>query len=265
MIMSRWIRLTVALCGVFFLGACVTNPETGRRSFNVIPDATLEAMGAQAYQEVLASEPRSRDARLTVIVQRVADRIAAASGKNFQWEVNLIDNPQANAFVLPGGKIIVYTGILPICETESGLAFVMGHEVGHAVAEHGGERMTQTLLIQSGLAVADLTLGDSAQKPFIMGAVGMGAQYGVLMPFSRSHESDADHMGIRYMARAGYDPSVAPEIWRRMGRGGQQPPEFLSTHPSHETRTARLEELMNEAQEIYGNAATKYGAGERLY
>ena len=256
----------IVIATLAFLPSCATNPETGRRSLNVIPDATLNSMGVQAYQEVLSTEKVSTNARQTAVVKRVAERIAAASGEKFNWEVNLIESDQANAFVLPGGKIVVYTGILPICENEAGLAFVLGHEVGHAVARHGGERMTQTLGAQLTLAIADASgLGGPENHGTVMAAMGAGAQYGVLLPFSRAHESDADHMGIRYMSRAGYDPHVAPLLWQRMSAGGgQQPPEWMSTHPSHETRSTTLEGLIPEAMKFYDAAPTRYGLGEKL-
>ncbi len=245
------------------LGACVTNPETGRSSFNIVPEATEISMGAQAFAQVKSESVASRDAAMNAVVQRVADRITAVTGKNYNWEVRLVESNQANAFVLPGGKIVIYTGILPICETEAGLAFVMGHEVGHAIARHGGQRMSSTMAVQLGLSAADFAFSNNAQRPMIMAAFGAGAKLGTLK-YSRSHESEADLMGIRYMAKAGYDPSVAPELWIRMGQGATQPPEFLSTHPANETRTRDLRALMDEAQALYRDAPTKYGQGVDL-
>ena len=262
-------RIAVSLILASFAvlsSACVTNPETGSSGFNIMPDSVMNNLGAQAFNDVIQQSPISRDRRMTEIVTRVATRIAQQTNEDFDWQVRLVDNQQANAFVLPGGKIVVYTGILPICENEAGLAFVMGHEVGHAVARHGSQRMSQNVGLQVALGVADASLGNSQSKGVIMGALGAGAQYGVLLPFSRGHESDADHTGIRYMARAGYDPSVAPSFWQRMARqsGGEQPPEWSSTHPSHDTRTARLNELLPEAIELYEKAPVKYGLGEDL-
>lgn len=255
--------LLVLLLALSTLGACVTNPETGRSSVNFIPESTEVSMGVQAFAEVKSETRESRDAQMIAVVQRVADRITAVTGKDYQWEVRLVESEQANAFVLPGGKIVIYTGLLPICETEAGLAFVMGHEVGHAIARHGGQRMTSTMIVQAGLQVADLTFTNGAQKPMIMAALGAGSQLASLK-YSRSHESEADYMGIRYMAKAGYDPIVAPDLWVRMGQGSQQPPEILSTHPAHETRTADLKATMAEAQKLYQAAPQKYGVGIRL-
>ncbi|MEZ6197473.1 MAG: M48 family metallopeptidase [Planctomycetota bacterium] len=260
---SRWAALGAAIA-LMLVPACQTNPETGRSGINLVPDSYMNSLGAQAYAEVKQTEKRSTDQRLTAIVERVAGRITAAAGEQMEWEVTLVESPQANAFVLPGGKIVVYTGILPICQTEAALAFVLGHEVGHAIARHGSERASQTLIVQGGLTLADLSLGTGQNKELIMGVLGTGAQYGVLLPYSRAHESDADHTGIRYMARAGYDPRVAPDLWLRMGAQGQEPPEFSSTHPNSERRASDLQGLMKEAMEIYEKAPVKHGVGEAL-
>ncbi len=256
----------VSLLALFaVLAACATNPVTGRRSLQLVPESQMQALGLQAYQQVMANARVSTDARKTEIVRRVANRIAAVTHKDYAWEVNLIDSNEANAFVLPGGKIVVYSGILPICENEAGLAFVLGHEVGHAVARHGGERVSQSLVVEAGLTAADLSLRNNSQRGLIMAALGVGTQYGVMLPFSRDNESEADHMGIVYMAEAGYDPTEAPKLWQRMAAsGGQQPPEFLSTHPSHATRIRRLNDLLPKALSIYKAAEPQYGLGERL-
>ncbi len=258
------IRFLIACALLSLTVGCVTNPETGTSSFNMIPEGTELQLGLDAYSEVKATTKESTNARLKAIVQRVADRITAQTGVDYPYEVRLVESPEANAFCLPGGKIVFYTGILPILENEAGLAFVMGHEVGHAIARHGGQRMSQTLLVQAGLQVADLSMGDATQKPMLMAALGAGAQYGVLLPFSRGDESEADYMGMRYMARAGYDPNEAPKVWERMGRGGAQPPEWTSTHPSHERRSEDLRRAMAEAIKMYQNAPVRYGLGEDL-
>ncbi len=258
-------KLLPLLTLVAVLAACATNPVTGRRSLQLVPENQMQALGLQAYKEVLAKSQVSNDARRTEIVRRVANRIAAVTNKDYNWEVNLIDSNEANAFVLPGGKIVVYTGILPICENEAGLAFVLGHEVGHAIARHGGERISQSMVVEAGLTVADISLRSNSQRGLIMAALGVGAQYGVMLPFSRDNESEADHMGIVYMAKAGYDPSEAPKLWQRMAaRGGPQPPEFLSTHPSHATRIQQLNDLLPKALSLYEAAEPKYGLGAKL-
>lgn len=264
--MSRRRRAAAAFC--FCLAAltgCVTNPETGEKHLAIIPESTMNEMGAQAFQETLAEEKVSADPRSNAIVGRVADRIAKASGAGFDWEFKLVESGQVNAFCLPGGKIVVYTGILPVCENEASLAFVVGHEVAHAVAQHGNQRMTQGLILSGALEVADLTLSDNQYHDQMLGMLGAGAQVGVILPFSRGHESEADYMGLRYMARAGYDPKVGPDFWRRMGAlGKEKPPEFLSTHPSDDRRSSDLAAKLAEAQAIYEKAPVKYGIGEKL-
>jgi predicted Zn-dependent protease len=265
---TGWI-VTSTLIAVLIVLGCVTNPETGKRSFAPLPESMVNNMALEAYQETLQSEKVSTNSKWNTIVQRVADRIAKSADQvaktGYQWECNLVENPQANAFCMPGGKMMVYTGILPICETEAGLAFVMGHEVGHAVAQHGNQRMSQGLLVNLGLQVADISFQDSAQRDVIMQSLGMGSQLGTLY-YSRGHESEADYMGLRYMARAGYDPTVGPDFWKRMGSlaKGEKPPEILSTHPSDDRRAADLAANMAEAKKLYDAAPTKYGLGDRL-
>ena len=223
------------------------------------------AMGVQAYREVLTSRPVIRSGRDYELVRRCAERLAGAtgtSGRGFQWEVSLIDEPrQVNAFCLPGGKIAVYTGILPVAKSEAGLAVVMGHEMAHATLRHGSERIlqqqsTNTILTGVNFSTMDMDYG---QRRMIMGALGAGAQFGVLLPFSRDHESEADKVGLRYMAAAGYDPREAVPFWQRMGRAsnGSQPPQFASTHPSHETRIKRLKEELPNAMKIYESSQSR--------
>jgi predicted Zn-dependent protease len=184
-------------------------------------------------------------------------RLSQATHKDFRWEVSVVRSDQVNAFCLPGGKIVVYTGILPVAQTPDGLATVMGHEMAHATLRHGSERLfkqqaTQTLLTGVQFSLGDL---DYEQRRLVMGAIGAGAQYGVLLPFSRDHESEADQLGLSYMARAGFDPRAAVTFWERMSKqGGNQPPEFMSTHPSHGTRIQRLKELLPQATQEYQRA-----------
>jgi predicted Zn-dependent protease len=191
------------------------------------------------------------------MVVRVAKRLVQAMGpasEDFDWQVSVIRSPQANAFCLPGGKIAVYTGILPIAQTEAGLATVMGHEIAHATSRHGAERLFKQNLVQTALAGAQWSLGDMSpeHRAAIMGALGAGAQYGILLPFSRDHETEADEVGLLYMARAGYDPRESIGFWGRMGEASQgQPAEFASTHPSHGTRIERLQAVMPRAIQEY--------------
>ncbi|MFQ6105373.1 MAG: M48 family metallopeptidase, partial [Candidatus Glassbacteria bacterium] len=230
-------------------------------------DNTMNKLGADAYQEVKENEKISEDARINRIVEKVGRRIAAASDRtDYEWEFTVIDDPKTvNAFALPGGKVAVYTGILPIAETEAGLAVVLGHEVAHATARHGAERLSQQLGASLVLNAANFGLRNNENRGIIMAGLGLGTTVGVLLPYSRTHEGEADKIGIRYMARAGYDPREAPRFWKRMNEkaGGSRPPEFLSTHPAPQKRSAKLEKLAVEAMKLY-EASPRYGLGEKI-
>src|SRR5712691_11286419 len=259
-------RLSVLVGCALALLACETNPYTGRSQLIVIPTAQEMAMGAQADQQVLhdPKTPQSHDPREVEPLKRVAARIIDAAKKSkyadmankFEWEVTVIkDDKTMNAFALPGGKIAVYTGIFPVAKNEAGLAAILGHEVTHALARHGAERMSQGLLAQIGLEAASIALG-SGTNPTVgqatMAALGLGVNVGVLLPFSRAHESEADHIGLLLSAQAGYDPHEAIHVWERMEQLSKgQPPEFLSTHPGHGTRIKQLQEWMPEALSYY--------------
>lgn len=215
-------------------------------------------MGVQAYHEILRKSKISRDPRLNDLVTRVGTRIARATGRlDYQWEFKVIeDDKQVNAFALPGGKVAVYTGILPVTKDDAGLATVMGHEVAHAIARHGGERVSQGLLVQMGLATAQAAMANRDPRTVeqVTGLLGAGAALGIILPFSRAQESEADHLGLIYMAKAGYDPRAAISFWQRMeqaARGRPSPPEFLSTHPSHGTRIREIEQWIPEAMRYY--------------
>ena len=249
-------------------GGCETNPYTGRSQFLMTLVSDEMKMGAQAYDQV-KSDPKmktSQDPREIEPVKRVAARIVEAAKRSkyaemaqrFQWEVTVIkDDQTANAFALPGGKMAVYTGIFPMAKTEAGLAAVMGHEVVHALARHGAERMSQGQATSIGVQVlgtaAGIGTGSAALGQATMAALGVGAQVGMLLPFSRKHESEADYIGILLAADAGYDPRESVALWERMGQmsGGGAPAEFMSTHPSHETRIDQLKKWMPEAMAIY--------------
>ncbi len=264
---SRKVVLGLALAAVLLLAACATVPITGRKQLSIIPDSQMNAMSFSQYDQVLAESQLSRDADAVAMVQRVGRRIQGAVEEYFQregmsshlegysWEFNLIESDQVNAWCMPGGKVAFYTGILPICQDEAGIAVVMGHEVAHAIAEHGGERMSQGMMLQlGGMALSEaLSKKPAETQALYMSAFAVGAQYGAMLPFSRKHESEADHMGLIFMAMAGYDPQVAPAFWERMSAagGGQAPPEFMSTHPSDETRIRQLHEKMPEALKYY--------------
>ncbi len=251
-----------------FTSGCETNPYTGRSQFLMTSVSDEMQMGAQAYDQV-KSDPKmrpSQDPREIEPVKRVAARIIEAAKRSkyaemaqqFQWEVTVFkDDKTANAFALPGGKMAVYTGIFPMAKTEAGLAAVMGHEVVHALARHGAERMSQGQATNIGVqvlgAAAGVGTGSAAVGQATMAALGVGAQVGMLLPFSRKHESEADYIGILLAADAGYDPRESVALWERMGRmsGGGAPAEFMSTHPSHETRIDQLQKWMPEAMAIY--------------
>jgi len=254
------------LASVLTLAACATNPYTERSQLLLVPEPEEMQLGAQAYEQVLHN-PKvkiSHDPREVEPVKRVAARIIEAAknskyaerARQFDWEVTVIkDDKTMNAFALPGGKIAVYTGIFPVAKNEAGLAAILGHEVTHALARHGAERMSQGLLAQLGLEAASIALG-SGTNPAVgqatMAALGLGVNVGVLLPFSRAHESEADHIGLLLAAQAGYDPVEAIHIWERMERLSKgQPPEFLSTHPGHGTRIKQLQEWMLEALSYY--------------
>jgi predicted Zn-dependent protease len=221
------------------------------------------ALGLQTYQQVLAQSQAISSGPELDMVKRVASRLAAATGKtggDFDWKVSLIRDAKQNAFCLPGGKIVVYTGIIPVAQTEPGLATVVGHEMAHATSRHGAQRVLQQNLTQTAMTGIAVSLSDMDydKQRAVMGALGAGAKFGVLMPFGRKHESEADEIGLTYMARAGYDPRESIRFWERMEKtGGAQPPEFLSTHPSHGTRIAQLEALMPKAIEEF-NRATQH-------
>ncbi len=248
---------------------CATSP-TGRTQmiFNSAPQ--MAQMGAAAFQEMQSQTPVSSDSAQVGYVRCVADAITRVLRPEEtrsivvdRWEVELFEDESANAFALPGGKMGVHTGLLDVATNQSQLATVMGHEVAHVLARHGNERISQTTLAQTGMNLATVLVGaDTAAKQTLMGALGLGMQYGVLMPFGRTQESEADEIGLELMARAGFDPREAIPLWQNMGRSsaGQAPPEFLSTHPSHATRITRLQEKMPEAMEAYRRAQS---AGRR--
>src|SRR5438874_6205189 len=242
----KWLPLLLA--GLFFAyqyfsAEKVVNPETGRKSHVAMSTHDEALLGLQTYQQVLAQSESIDSGPELEMIKRVASRLARTTGKagaDFDWQVSLIRSSQVNAFCLPGGKVVVYTGILPVTQNESALATVLGHEMAHATSRHGSQRVLEQNLAQTALTGVAMSLSDMDydKQRAVMGALGAGAQFGVLMPFSRKHESEADEIGLMYMARAGYDPQESIRFWQRMEKAseGGAPPEFASTHPSHETR-----------------------------
>jgi predicted Zn-dependent protease len=268
-IMMRKSTYRIIGVGLFMvlLSACSTVPVTGRQQLDLVPSDQIMAMSADQYQKFMSEHEVVTGTEESRMVKRVGGRISSAVEKylaqqnksdilqGYNWEFNLVKDDSANAWAMPGGKVVVYTGILPITQDETGLATVMGHEVAHAVAHHGNERMSQALLAQLGgtaLSVA-LSQNPSQTNELFMAAYGMGAQVGVLLPYNRLQESEADHLGLVFMAIAGYDPRKALDFWQRMAaqEKGGAPPEYLSTHPAHETRIEQIKENLPEAMKYF--------------
>ncbi len=273
---ARWMVLAgwLVLALVSLSADCRSAPVTGRRQMLLLPETQEVSLGLTSYQEIVAKEPASTNQAYIDMVERVGQRIAAVADKpGYQWEFRVIASDVQNAFCLPGGKVAVYEGILPICENEAGLAVVMSHEVVHALARHGGERMSQSLAVdgvKQAVSYATQTQ-DETRREILLKAYGVASEYGVILPYSRKHESEADHIGLMLMAEAGYDPSEAPRFWQRFARAsqtgaqqGNKPLEFLSTHPSDARRASDLDTLLPEAMKLYVTAPTRYGLGEGL-
>lgn len=256
--------LMLSLLALVLLLSCNKTAFTGRKQLNLIPAGELNQMSFAEYKTFLSQNKTLASGKDVDLVRRVGNDIKAAVEvyyqakgnsadlKGFAWEFNVVDDAKTvNAFCMPGGKVVVYTGILQVTQTEDALAVVMGHEIAHALANHGNERMSQGLVAQLGLSSLQLAL---SQKPsqtndLLLAAAGAGAQVGILLPFSRKHESEADEIGLYLMAMAGYDPYAAAPFWDRMNKsGGSRPPEFLSTHPDPTKRSQRLKELSAKAR-----------------
>jgi len=246
--------LAFVLC---LLAACATVPYTGRSQLMLMSGEQEMQLGADAYKQTLSKAKVVKDPQVVALVRSVGERIAAVAERpDFKWEFNVIDDDkQANAFALPGGKVAVYTGIFKVARDTAGLAAVMGHEVAHALAHHGAERMSQGMAANVVLGGASIALGSQspATQQAILQALGLGAQVGVILPFGRQQESEADRIGMILMAKAGYDPSAAYDLWQRFEQmsDGQGPPEFLSTHPSYGTRQQAIRGWIPEAMSHY--------------
>ena len=255
MIFRRFPSVLAALSALVFLIGCATVPETGRRQLLLVSPGEEMSLGLTEFQKMKRNLPVSASPAENALVQKVGRRIAAVAPlPNAQWEFVVFDDPKtANAFCLPGGKVGVYTGLLPITKDEDGLATVIGHEVSHAVARHGAERISEGLLIQFGGEILDAATSKKtdATRALAAGAFGVFSQVGVALPHSRSQESEADHLGLIYMARAGYDPRQAVEFWKRFAdynaKSGNHPIQFLSTHPVDAVRIRQLENELPQA------------------
>lgn len=263
-ISMRVIALAIVAIG---LNACSKVALTGRNQVNLIPSSQILSMSYQQYDEFLKDHPLSKDGQKTALVKNVGQRIQQAVEvyfaekglssqlEGYAWEFNLVESDNMNAWCMPGGKVVIYTGMLPVTRDESGLAVVMGHEIAHAIADHGNERMSQMLLTQLGGMALSVALAEQPEQTqsLYMTAFGIGSQVGVLLPYSRLHESEADRLGLVFMAMAGYDPHQAIRFWERMAaqKDGGAPPEFLSTHPSDARRIRDITKLIPEAMQYY--------------
>jgi len=264
----------VVICLAFFLMAmsCSTVPITGRTQLSLIPDSELMSMSLKQYDDFLKANKISTNQEQTRMVRQVGTGIQkaveryfaeinmASKVQGYAWEFNLVESKEANAWCMPGGKVVVYSGILPITRDETGLAVVMGHEIAHAIAGHGSERMSQGLLYQMGGMLLSTALAEKSAmtQQLWMTAYGAGAQFGVLLPYSRLQESEADHLGLVFMSMAGYDPREAVGFWQRMAekKEGKAPPEFMSTHPSDETRIENIRKFIPEAMQHFTRRET---------
>jgi predicted Zn-dependent protease len=264
---KQYLYILIVLSLSFLFTSCSTVPITGRRQLDLIPDNQMLSMSFSQYDQFIKSNKESTNQQDINLVNRVGKRISGAVKKYFaekdlssqlegyKWEFHLIESNEVNAWCMPGGKVVVYTGILPLTKTEAGLAVVLGHEIAHAVAKHGSERMSQALLTQLGGVALSQAIKDKPDltQNLFMAAFGVGAQVGILLPFSRTQESEADHLGLIFMAIAGYDPHEAVNFWQRMVdlQKGKAPPEFLSDHPSDQSRIEDIKKEMAEAMGYY--------------
>ncbi|MBK7034854.1 MAG: M48 family metallopeptidase [Bacteroidetes bacterium] len=259
-------KLVPSLLLITFFVSCSKVPITGRNQLHLLPESQMIAMSLTAYSDFLKTSDVVEKGNDYSSVNRVSDKLIPAVEavlkqegyadliEGYVWEVNLVESKEANAWCMPGGKIVVYTGILDFTKTDAGLAVVMGHEIAHAVARHGNERMSQGLLATTGYMALDIALANkpAETRTLLLGAVGVGTTVGVLLPFSRLQESEADRLGLIFMAASGYDPHTAIDFWTRMSANGSSVPEFLSTHPSDETRINNIrDEYMVEAMKFY--------------
>ena len=261
-------KSTIVVASLVIFLSCATNPFTGKQTMALVPNSQLFPTAFAQYDQFLTENKVIKGTSDAAMVTRVGQKIAVAAErwlnanghvgylKDYKWEYNLVDDKAVNAWCMPGGKIVVYTGILPIAKGEAGLAAILGHEVSHALANHGQQRMSASMIQQIGAVGLNVALQDNKNLGLFNQAYGVGSQVGVMLPFSRSHETEADSIGLTLMAIAGYNPDEAVELWKRMSEsGGQTPPELLSTHPSNESRIANLKSLAPKAKE----EARKFG------
>ena len=259
----------VAFGAILLFLSCATNPFTGKKTIALVSNAQLFPTAFQQYDQFLSENNVVTGTKDAEMITRVGQRIATAAERwlnannhqgylnDYRWEYNLVEDKTVNAWCMPGGKIVFYTGILPIAQNETGIAAIMGHEVAHALGNHGQQRMSAGLLQQLGAVAGNVAIKDEQSRNIFNQAYGVGSTVGVMLPFSRAHETEADKIGLILMAIAGYNPDEAAELWKRMkaNSGGQAPPEFLSTHPSNDTRIENLTQLAPTAK----TEAAKFG------
>lgn len=256
----NWGRLLaqLTLVSVIFMGvSCTTIPETGRSAIRFVPDSLLTPMAVSQFAQMKQEVPLSQDPVVNARIQKIGERVSAVVADkmpNADWEFVVFDQPVVNAFAMPGGKVGFYTGLIDLAENDAEIAAVMGHEVAHVTLKHGNERMSQALVQQGLLLGIEYYMRERPEqvKQTVRQVYGLGSQLAVMLPYSRTHEREADRVGLLYAAKAGYDPRAAVTFWQKMqAQGGEQPPQMFSTHPSHEDRIERLEALMPEALAIY--------------
>ena len=262
-----FVSFVFTIATFFLFQTCSSVPLTGRSQLNMIPSSEMLTMSFQQYDQFLKeSKVITNTAEVSMVkqtgakIQNAVERYMSENKlshrlEGYNWDFNLVEDDQVNAWCMPGGKVVVYTGILPVTQDETGLAVVMGHEIAHAIAEHGNERMSQQLLQQVGAVSLMVAMQDepAETQALWLGVYGVGTTVGIMLPYSRTHESEADHLGLIFMAMAGYDPHAAPEFWKRMAasKQGGSPPEFLSTHPSDQTRIEDITSWIPEAMKYY--------------
>lgn len=257
------VRVAYSVCIACVVSACATSPE-GRSQLKLLPDDQINSMGVQSFEQIKQDTPETKNENMRAYVQCIANAIIPQLDEDnnpAMWEVRVFADDQANAFALPGNKIGVYEGLLKYAVNQHQVATVMGHELAHVIAQHGNERVSDQLAAQAGLTIAAIALGTSDtsddNKALIIAGLGLGVQYGVILPFSRTHESEADLIGLELMADSGFNPRESVKLWENMAKSGGQPPEFLSTHPSSSTRIKDLNARMPRALDTYNKAQAK--------